>query len=357
MLNQLIIGERAPLFHLPSPINPRFAFGALGGRYVLLAFLPHPGPERDAALRVAADAADLFSNDSERLFFGMLPDAESFAAAVNEPPMRWFADLDGVARRLFGAVDADGALKPSWILIDPSLRLLAHAPLHMGPAMIAKLRALGSPDDHAETPLHAPVLTVPRILEPAFCQRLIEVYEQAGGELSGVMSERDGKTVGALSHMKRRRDADIADETLQGALRIRLLRRLLPEIEKAFQFTATRIERYIVACYDAEEGGFFQPHRDNTSPGTAHRRFAVSINLNGDFEGGDLRFPEFGSRTYRPPPGGAVVFSCSLLHEATPVTRGVRYATLPFLYDDAGAEVRQANAHTIVMEPEMDEPI
>ena len=77
---------------------------------------------------------------------------------------------------------------------------------------------------------------------------------------------------------------------------------------------------------------------------TAHRRFAVSINLNAEeFEGGDLRFPEFGPRTYRPPTGGAVVFSCSLLHEATPVTQGRRYAFLPFLYDEAGERVRAEN--------------
>ncbi|MGH6966519.1 MAG: 2OG-Fe(II) oxygenase, partial [Phenylobacterium sp.] len=61
------------------------------------------------------------------------------------------------------------------------------------------------------------------------------------------------------------------------------------------------------------------------------------------FEGGDLRFPEFGPRTYRPPTGGAVVFSCSLQHEATPVTKGRRYAFLPFLYDEAGAALREAN--------------
>ena len=53
-------------------------------------------------------------------------------------------------------------------------------------------------------------------------------------------------------------------------------------------------------------------------------------------------------RTYRPPTGGAVVFSCSLLHEATPVTKGLRYATLPFLYDEAAAEIREANKHTLV---------
>ena len=53
-----------------------------------------------------------------------------------------------------------------------------------------------------------------------------------------------------------------------------------------------------------------------------HRRFAVTLNLNDGFEGGELWFQEFGPRRYRPPPGGAAVFSCSLLHEARPVTAG-----------------------------------
>jgi hypothetical protein len=37
-----------------------------------------------------------------------------------------------------------------------------------------------------------------------------------------------------------------------------------------------------------------------------------------------------------------VVFSCALLHEATRVTAGRRYAFLPFFYDEAGAEVLAA---------------
>lgn len=69
----------------------------------------------------------------------------------------------------------------------------------------------------------------------------------------------------------------------------------------------------------------------------------MTINLNEDFEGGDLRFPEFGPRTYRAPAGGAIVFSCALLHEATPVTKGNRFAFLPFLYDEAAAKVREEN--------------
>ena len=121
-------------------------------------------------------------------------------------------------------------------------------------------------------------------------------------------------------------------------------------MQRTFQFEPTRIERYIVAAYDAEPGGYFNPHRDNTTKGTAHRRFAVTINLNDDYEGGDLRFPEFGARTYRAPKGGAVVFSCSLLHEATPMIRGRRYATLPFLYDDAAAAIRAENNNFLMTE-------
>jgi predicted 2-oxoglutarate/Fe(II)-dependent dioxygenase YbiX len=119
--------------------------------------------------------------------------------------------------------------------------------------------------------------------------------------------------------------------------------RIGPEIWRAHQFRATRIERFIVACYDATEGGYFRPHRDNTTKGTAHRRFAVSLFLNEDYEGGRLRFPEFGPARYSAPAGGAVVFSCSMLHEATPVTRGRRYMFLPFLYDDAARDIREQN--------------
>ena len=72
---------------------------------------------------------------------------------------------------------------------------------------------------------------------------------------------------------------------------------------------------------------------------------AVSLFLNsGEYEGGFLRFPEYGSALYAAPTGGAVVFGCSMLHEATRVTRGKRYMFLPFLYDDAAALVRQENS-------------
>ena len=163
------------------------------------------------------------------------------------------------------------------------------------------------------------------------CRRLIAFYDRQGGVRSGTMRQVGDKTVPVIDGFKSRSDATIEDLAFRDELRARIETRLLRQIHRAFQFNATRIERYIVACYDAddENGGYFRPHRDNTTTGTAHRKFACSINLNAEeFEGGDLRFPEFGSRTYRPPTGGAVIFSCSI--SGTRLTIGLpREARLP----------------------------
>ena len=50
-----------------------------------------------------------------------------------------------------------------------------------------------------------------------------------------------------------------------------------------------------------------------------------------------MRFAEYGRQLYAPGIGGAVIFSCSLLHEALPVTSGRRFALFSFLCDEAGA--------------------
>jgi predicted 2-oxoglutarate/Fe(II)-dependent dioxygenase YbiX len=193
----------------------------------------------------------------------------------------------------------------------------------------------------------APVLVVPMVFEPDFCRKLIQLYEQDGGEDSGFIrtDPATGKTVTVIDHSRKaRRDYSIESAEIREVIRARMEHRLAPEIMKCFHFMPTRIERYIVACYDARDHGHFLAHRDDTTKGAAHRKFAVTINLNAEeYEGGNLRFPEYDSRQYRAPTGGAIVFSCSVLHEATPVTRGKRYAVLPFLYDEESAKIREAN--------------
>ncbi len=344
-LEPLSVGEFAPTFAAPTRTNPLFHFNTLAGRYVLLAFLPRDPGRRAAALQVFAAIRPRFDDRDSTAFF-VVREAVGAAIPPDEiPGVRWFFDADGAVARLYGALDDQGGEQPFWLLLDPMLRVLGRAPLATPQSLFAMISALPPAGAQSEPSLTAPVLIAPRVFDNSLCQRLIAHYDAKGGELSGVMRDVDGKTVGVLDPMKSRRDVRLEDQPeLRREILGRLERALIPMITRAFQFRATRLERYVVACYDAAEGGYFRPHRDNEAFGTAHRRFAVSINLNAeDFEGGDLRFPEFGSRTYRPPTGGAVVFCCSLLHEATPVTRGRRYAFLPFLYDEDGHRIRQEN--------------
>lgn len=338
------LGEAAPWFVGETRGNPRYHFSSVAGRYVLMGF--PPGAGAGAAQADAPFLARRAVFDDLRLTcFLVARDRASVEQARDHiPGLRWFLDPRDEIADLYGERDEAGR----WLLLDPTLRVMATFAWGDPDGLLAGLDALPPPDLHSGLETPAPVLLVPRVFEPELCRRLIELYEARGGERSGVMREEGGRTIGVLVGDKSRRDAMVDDPALQRELRARIGRRLVPEVRRAFQFQATRIERYIVACYDAAEGGFFRAHRDNTTPATAHRRFAVTINLNaGEYEGGDLRFPEFGQRTYRAPTGGAVVFSCALLHEATPVAQGRRYAFLPFLFDEAAEAVRQANAGSL----------
>lgn len=330
-------------------MRPDFTFGSLGGLYTVMLFLPEAADRAAAALGTLRAERDLF-DDEDRVAFTVIRDEAAFLAVQPElPGIRHFHDPDGSIADRFGVRAADGGTQGHWFLLDPSLRVVLAAPLEKSQPIFDRLRVAGPAENYAGVPIHAPVLIVPRVFEPELCRTLIDCYRADGGDPSGVMREINGMTVGVLDNFKKRRDANITDEGLKKTIQNRVFHNLLPEIERAFSFQATRMERYIVACYSAEDGGYFRAHRDNTSKGTAHRRFACSINLNAEeFEGGDLRFAEFGRRTYRPPTGGAVIFSCSLLHEATPVTRGTRYAFLPFFYDDAAAKIREENARYII---------
>ncbi|MGZ3375127.1 MAG: 2OG-Fe(II) oxygenase [Phenylobacterium sp.] len=341
-------GESAPWFSAPAPHAPNFHFSTTVGRYVLLGFLPAPGPAREAALIAFQGHRDLF-NDTKVAAFLVLRDAESIARARNQlPGLRWFFDAEGQLSRLYGALGADGEAQPYWLLVDPAHRVIDAFPIEATDRLFAEIAALPAVANYAGLELFAPVLILPRVFEPDLCRRLIALYDADGGSPSGVMRDVGGRTVGVMDDFKRRRDMMIEDEALRGELLARISRRIVPQIARVFQFQVTRVERYLMACYDADSGGYFRAHRDNETLGTVHRKFAVSINLNAeDFEGGDLRFPEFGPRTYRPPTGGAAIFSCALQHEATPVTKGRRYAFLPFLYDEAGHKVRLANSEFV----------
>ncbi len=188
----------------------------------------------------------------------------------------------------------------------------------------------------------APVLILPKVIDPDHCARLVRAFEAGQSYEGGVASPEHGRNV-PIQKIKVRQDVALADDGPEAQELFEIFRhRLFPEMKKAFNYRVTRAETLRIGCYTAEAGGHFVPHRDDTTPYTAHRRFAASINLNaGDYEGGYLRFPEYGPHLYTVETGGAVVFSCSLLHEATRITRGRRFVLLGFYYSESGQAIRE----------------
>jgi len=345
-------GDPAPWFKARTPANPKFVFDTAGGRYLVMGFFGSAAdPVGAEMLKLLEERRALF-DDEKISFFGVSVDPEDEAKSRVKPSMpgiRLFWDFDRNVSRLYGAATGPNApYARFWMVLGPTLRVRKIIPAREDGSDRAELagylEALPPVEEHAGIVTYAPILIVPQVFEPELCERLIALYEEDGGYESGFMREINGLTTKQFDYgHKRRRDYRIEDDDLITEVQRRVAGRIAPEIAKVHQFKVTRMERYIVGCYEAETGGHFRPHRDNVSKGTAHRRFAVSINLNDAFEGGELYFPEYGTRSIKIPTGCAGVFSCSLLHAVTPVTAGRRFCFLPFLYDDEGARIRAAN--------------
>jgi len=240
---------------------------------------------------------------------------------------------------------AVGMTGPCAVVVDAGGRLAALVPEPTADGLVALATKLFDASMPAVVQAQAPVLLLDKVVEPSLCDKLIDHWRRGDKRMDSVASAAAASS--ASADTKRRIDVPVDDAKLFMPLRDCLVRRVMPAILQVFQTRIVQIEMPRIGCYDAGSGGWFRRHRDNTTRYTAHRQFALSINLNAaeDYDGGEVRFPEFGRQLYRPPAGGAVVFSCGLLHEVVPVTRGRRFGVFTFLHDQSrDAQYRQMNA-------------
>jgi predicted 2-oxoglutarate/Fe(II)-dependent dioxygenase YbiX len=260
----------------------------------------------------------------------VLPLVLGAPAGVEHAPeaLRYEIAEDALAALLGGRGD--------WALwsVGPDLRLRARADsVEAALELLDEASAETQPETIPALHAAAPVLVVPQVLEPELCQAAMRYLFEArgGGDASGVLQYEDGKPVFRLDpSIKMRRETIIEDAALEARLHERIARRVIPEIARAFQFQVQRREHFKLIAYSAG-AGYFRAHRDNESPDVAHRRFAMTLNLNtGEYKGGLLRFPEFGPQGYQATAGSALLFSCSVLHEATDITEGQRVAMTTF---------------------------
>ena len=322
-------GDRAPDMVLPAADGtPTRFYAHAGGRPALLILADEgSGP----ALHALADALDGAVDDELTVHVVGPP-----ALAQLGLPFRCFQDAEGRAASAYRTAGS-----PTAFLLDQNLRVRASWLLADGGDAVARaaselMRELAWPLDSArEIVMQAPLLVVPDVLSPDQCAGLVQVWRDEGHRETGVEASAGGRRAEQLSSaMKRRTDHIVADPQRSRDIAAMVGRRVMPEILRAFAYRATRFEGFKIVCYEASDRGFFSLHRDNLSPSTAHRRFALTLNLSDDYEGGQLRFPEYGPDRYRPPLGAALLFSCSLLHEVLDVTAGRRFVLLSFLFGD-----------------------
>jgi len=324
----------------------KFVFDPVAGRYIVLGFYRTAS---DATGQAALDEIHKRSHlvrEEKICFFGISTDSKDKSernVAARFPSINFLWDADSSLNRTYGV----GASR-MWVVLNPMLRVVAV--IHFRPdgsdrsELFNLLDMLPPPAHFLGCEIRAPILVLSDVFEPELCRHLIALFKHHGGRESGFMEEIGGKAVESYDHRwKRRKDYMITDSRLVQDLQARIGRRIGPEVDKAYHFRATRIERHLVGCYCAEDAAHFGPHRDDTVKATAHRRFAVSINLNEDFDGGELYFPEYSAYRLKAPIGAAVIFSGSLLHSVSRVKRGSRYAYVPFLYDEEGEKIRQDN--------------
>lgn len=332
---RLSTGDPVPRLVLPTvggePVD--LTHQSVAGETILL-WLIRRLPRR-RTLRAAEQKAKALERLEARLYL-VISGAEPAEATPADPAFPLLCDPNGTLSEAF-------ALDEGFVAIDASGRLAGVLPGGTFDDALTVARRLyeGTAPDVVRS--QAPVLLLPEVLELSLCQRLV-AYWEGGAKLDDRVATTSRGNLYGLEEVKKRSDVVVSDQALFDAIKTRLARRVIPEVHKAFQVKVTQFEALRLGCYEGREGGYFKRHRDNRTPYTAHRQFALTLNLNaGEYEGGHLRFPEYGRGLYRPEAGGAVVFSCSLLHEATPVTSGRRFALFTFFYDDDGAERERRN--------------
>ncbi len=174
--------------------------------------------------------------------------------------------------------------------------------------------------------LSPPILIVPNVITPEFRDIILEYYKKSNKNV-------------ILKGTKNRTHA-FTDISLTKQLDDKLSKSLFPELKKIYNLDITYRENYKICSYSDKDRGKFHAHRDSVYP-YGHRRFAMSLILNDNYEGGGIVFPEYNNTAYKPEPCSAVIFPTPLYHKVLEVTGGIRYVIISFLLGDDEAEYKR----------------
>jgi predicted 2-oxoglutarate/Fe(II)-dependent dioxygenase YbiX len=332
-IRKMTVGDRAPNFLLEDLSGAKhelYNTDLTGGPIIVLIV----GSNDGSFLRQFAEQAETFNAMGTHRYAIIAPGNGNARAASTGSGFKLLTDTGDAASE--GYLGTSGLSAPALFALDPNQRVVAVGEASDAPAFADIARAAFERIAPKAAPRFiselAPVLIIPDVLSHADCDRLLETWD-TGDKQKNIINIASGDETSKddRSQVKRRSDV-IVEGAMERHLLITLMPRYAPEIERVFSFDKEwGFEKFRIGCYEAEDAGFFRAHRDNPSEALSHRHFAASLNLNDGYEGGYLRFPEYGPDHYAPPKGGVLIFSCGILHEVVPVSAGRRFTLLTFI--------------------------
>jgi hypothetical protein len=317
-----------PLYSLAGKFSVIFAFGSLKAK--------------DARKAMVSMLQQEFHPQSENCqFYGLtLHDKDCDDAMLQGlcPDNRILIDPKGELSRAL-ALFKDKTYLPTWLIFDPNMKLWASGPMGDYKKMIETMKNLPPAAEHMGANAFAPILMIPRVFEPLFAKDLMTYY---------------GHSLTQRPEIFGNNGAPVQHQQLRQAYRERVASRIVPELNRVFGSYISRLEHMNVSSLDESQPAK-AARRNNEHRSEAHRRFVVMVNLNDDYEGGEVCFPEYGGRLYRMPAGGALVFSASLLVEYKAITKGFRLCATPYLYDEHFARLRYETSQELKLRIDMDD--
>ena len=188
-------------------------------------------------------------------------------------------------------------------------------------------------NDYLPKEPHIPYLLIENALDKALLKKVIHFYDK----------QKDAGKLIAHQHSTKDRQHVHPDAMLEREIDHKLSRSVLPELRKVFYFDAQYRETYKICSYDGETSGRFHAHRDTPAP-YQHRKYALSLFLNDDYEGGEFVLPEYGLKI-KPTANTAFIFPGISTHQVLPVTKGSRMTIITFFVNGATKPHYKMKAH------------
>lgn len=164
------------------------------------------------------------------------------------------------------------------------------------------------------------IITVPNVLTPEECRRLIDRIDAQGPTIATINTRRGVRVKPSVRNNER----VIFDDPVLANLLLDRAQSYIPDEIHGMNLCGAN-ER--LRCYRYQPGMRFAPHMDDAFHRNEHEQswYSYLVYLNGGFEGGNTTFLVEPEVSITPEAGNGLLFQHELIHEGSEVLSGTKY--------------------------------